>query len=319
MKARFIGIILAPWLALWLAQTGVRSAGAAPEDQAPLRVAVIPVATINVTGDEAEALAERLRQDLGRVLEVEVLSRDRLHARVGVHVKDSCMSQPACVRDLGTRLEADQLLFLAIIRIGERIQIDVTWADARTGSSEAREPVRLDSKDLKNNVKNDVFERAAPRLLPGAAPRSPEPHSVPPDSGPPPAMTSPGSPTSPVTTPPVGVVSDRPETGRQLTTGVWIAGGIGVAALVGGSVFGLQALGTENKLEMCQADPECDVDDEDIDDLALQRDVSDVMFVAAVAAGVTAGILYWRSGKRDTRVGITATPSRTALTFSTRF
>jgi hypothetical protein len=132
-------------------------------------------------------------------------------------------------------------------------------------------------------------------------------------------MTAPGQPPLPGTTPPVAMADQPADTGRRITTGVWIAGGIGVAALVGGTVFGIQALGTQSDLEECQVDPDCSVNDSDIDGLALQRDLSDVMFVTAVAAGVTAGILYWRSGKTGTRVDVAATPAGTAITFSTRF
>lgn len=320
MKSPRLGILVA----LGLACASVATARAAPPDMP--RVAVVPMAAINVSGDEADALAERLRQDLGSALEIDVLDRPRTQAGTGAGVKDSCMSQARCIRALGARLEVDQILFLAIIRIGDRIQIEVTWADARSGKTETREPVRLDNKDQAQAM----FERAAARLVPGAAPRSPAPDSTPPDSGPPPAMTNParpsGSDTTPGATPgatpavaPAAGPIDAAPTGRHMTLGVWIAGGIGVAALVGGSISGAKALGTESELETCAASMTCPIDPDRVDDLRLQRDLADIMFATAIVAGVTAGILYWRSGPSGARVDVAATPAGTAITFTTAF
>jgi TolB-like protein len=330
-------------VALWLAYAS--ASGARAQSRSAPRIAVVPVAAINVSDTEADVLVDRLRHDIGRALEVEILDREQTHARMGTGVKDACMSQARCIRDLGVKLAVDQILFVAIIRIGDRIQIEVTWADARTGNTMTREPVRLDSQEAPATMS----ERAAARLLPGAPSRLPARDSPPPDSGPPLATTSPGSVqpgaeapglpassaspaslASPASADANVDVNDRPATGRRVTTGVSVAGGIAVAALVGGSVFGAQALSTERELRNvrdgdCAGGPPCPVDPARVDALERQRDIADVMFATAIVAGVTAGVLYWRSGRSvrsgasGTRVDVAAMPSGSAIIVSTSF
>ncbi len=311
MKSRLAALMLA----LGLVVSAGSSADAGPEDRDPVSIAVVPVAAINLPWEEAETLAAKLRQALAAALEVDVASGDRMWIKLGARVRDSCMSQADCIRDVGAKLEVDQLLFLAVVRIGTRIQVKVTWAEVASGTSATREPVRID--DEGDAVA--AFKQAAARLIPEASVRPPDSAGAPPDAGSPPAVTAPDA-TSAVTTGP----ADKSR-GRRLGAGVWISGGIAVAALAGGSAFGVKALRTRDDLrDVRTADPQCapscPVDQDDVDRMVFQRDVADVMFGVAIVAGVTATVLYVRSGKKQkSRLDVAATPSGAGVTFTSRF
>ncbi|WP_428269522.1 hypothetical protein [Haliangium sp.] len=311
MKRQTLGVAL-----LLLCITG---ASAHADETRRLRVAVAPVAAINVDWEQAEVHADALRQALRRVLAVDVVTREEMQAALGAPVPDSCMNQPDCIRALGAALSAQEVLFVAIVQIGRRTQVNVTWADTDSAQTETRAPIRLDSgADM-----GATFEREATRLLPRAAPTSDER-----SANSPPAVTTRGTPAASAPNGdapmPPSQDSGTASSGRRVTTGVWIAGGVSALGLIGGTIFGLQALSTEGDLEDMRdrgdcGMPPCPVDPGRRDDLARQRDLADLMFATAVVAGVTAGILYWRSGSGDTAVQITVAPSQAGIQVVGRF
>ena len=82
----------------------------------------------------------------------------------------------------------------------------------------------------------------------------------------------------------------------QAGTVAWIAGGISAAALVGGVIFGLQAVSSNSDLhdEGC-ADHPCDNAGSRADTMESQMTTADLLFATAVVAGATAAVLYWKS------------------------
>lgn len=267
---------------------------AAAQDEG-FRVGVIVVTAIGVDDGEARAIARRMATTLSERLVVAAEADD-----TGVPVPETCVVEAGCVREHGQRLGARELLFLAMVRIGEGLQINVTWADTATGNTEQRDPVRIQSTD--DDV--EIFAHAAARLLPTARRRSRD-EAVLPTGGPSTAFADFG---------------DR-STGRKLTAGVWIAGGISVLALAGGTAFGVMALRTESQLESAGCAPgPCNEPESQVERLRFQAGVSDALFMTALVAGATAGILYWRSGASDVRgVVFSATPESAQVSFTGRF
>lgn len=276
---------------------GARSAFA---DTPGLRVGVVVVTAIGMDLDDAEMVGTRMARALGERLfvDVEVGTRERL----GQRPSETCVAEIPCIHEVGAKLNVHELLFLAIVRIGDRLQINITWADAASGASEARDPIRLEgaTQDL------DAFTEAATRLLPNARsrPAAPLPETVPP-----------AGPLAPVTGEP------GPIDGRRLTRGVWIAGGISALALAGGTTLGIMALRTQSRLEDAGCDPgPCEQPAPKVSTLRQQAAISDALFAGALISGVVAGVLYWRSGRADARtVTVGATPTGVQLSVSGSF
>jgi hypothetical protein len=98
--------------------------------------------------------------------------------------------------------------------------------------------------------------------------------------------------------------------GRHVTTAVWIAGGVSAAALVGGAIFGLQALSTNSDLhDQGCADHPCDGADSRADRMETQMTYADVLFATAVVAGAAAAVLYWKSAPSGKPKGGEAAPA----------
>src|SRR5688572_11011782 len=139
---------------------------------------------------------------------------------------------PACVKDLGARLEADQLLLLVIAKVGASVQIDSTWADVATGRSVSREALQIEEGGA---PAAELFRAAAPRLLPDATVRAAGEVTPPGD----------GTPIGPGPGAPI----DQPPGERRFTTPFWISAGMGGAALIGGLGLGFVVRGDYNELE----------------------------------------------------------------------
>lgn len=315
MKRRFLAMVA---LALCLA-----APDADADEAARARAAVVLVDAINLEREQAEARAEALRQALGEVLAVEVVSRDETAASAA-EVTSGCAQRPECVRALGTALAAEELLFMSIVRIGSRVKVTFTWADGGSGASEERAPVAVAFSDDAKAAFVEIAAVLLPRVSPRAAVETPDEGAADPgdqsaEEGASPLAPSDGEGALAAVPPAV----DASPAGRRVTTGVWIAGGVAALALVGGTVFGLQALATEGELEDardsgCGAPP-CPVDPGRRDDLVRQRDRADLLFATAVVAGAVAGVLYWRSGTGDAAVQVSALPSQAGVFVTGRF
>lgn len=262
-----------PWLPVLLLILAAAPAAAQPTPTvaqptptvARPRVAVIVDLTANVSSERATELGRALADALERVLDVDTLGGGDVERRLPAGgVPDGCVAEPACIGDLGARLDASQLLLLAIVEIGGTTRIDSTWVAVATGEAVTRPRIEL-AADARAG---EVFESAAPRLLPDA------PHRPLADGG--------GGPTAPA----------GPR--RHLTTATWVVGGAAVAAVAGGVGFGLSARAAYGR---CDREPDS-CGGATRDGIATRALVADVLIAGAVIGATTAAILYLRSAHR---------------------
>jgi hypothetical protein len=239
------------------------------EERAP-RVAVVNALTVNVEAEEGIALTARLGAALRSELVVDVIAGAEAHRRLpDGQVPDGCITRPECIADIAVRLGADQVLFLVVVRLGDRLQIDPTWSDSTGQRTVGREAVVIDDPgewDAK-------FASAAQGLLPDASKRQ-------------------------SLKPQVILVPQPAPTGRIITRGVWIAGGVGAAALVGAVSFTIATDRADDRLQINR----CDVQPCDpslVDSLKRRALIADLFIAATIGAGATAGVLYFLSSKDD--------------------
>lgn len=228
-------------------------------DAAPTpRVAILVGETLGVDVPEADALGAALATRLGEKLVVEAIGGADVARRLPpAGLPDECLSTPACLADLGTRLGADHLLVLAIVKAGDGVQIDANLIDLATGASTPRP--RLQVADLA--AADAAFAEAATRYLPDAAERT------------------------------AIVIGGSGERHRPIAPAVWAAGGVGAAALIGSSILGLTL---KAKYDQCN-DTGHPCDDATKDAIRTRALVADVTLGVGVAAAAVAIVLYVRT------------------------
>jgi hypothetical protein len=260
---------------------GVAAAQEPAVEASDVRVGVVVELTVNVSPDRAEALGAALADALHRELEVDAIGGGDVTRRLPENgVPEECIATKGCVADLAGRLDVNELLFLAVVQVGADIHIDSSWVNVATGEVLSRPRVEL----LADARAGEVFSAAATRLLPHARKR---PLAA--------VVMPPGKPTGP---------------DRHFTAGVWIAGGLGLAAAGGATLFGLQARSKYNECEQL----ECDQAGKD--DVGRTALYADIMIGAAIAGTATAVVLYLRSDRnRNERAKVT-TPPEPATAFS---
>lgn len=253
---------------------------AARADQLP-RVGVAVATEVNLAPAEAQRISEALGRALHRRLMVDVIAGSEAARRLPDDgVADSCVVDRACIADVAQRLSADQLLFLVVVKVGGRIQVDSTWADPATGRTVSRAAVVIDGgADAEAR-----FAEAASNLMPDAALR-PEPPAA--SAGPP---APPDAPTM--------ISRERP---RRMTTPAWIAAGVGGAALAGAVTFTLL---TRAGYQDCDARRDCG--DRELDAIEQKALAADLLWGAAAISGAAAGLLYWTSGGQREEVPATS-------------
>jgi hypothetical protein len=263
----------------------------AQADEHVPRVGIVVTVQVNVSDNEATLLAQRLGDALQDKLMVDVIAgRDVTRRLADFELPEDCVAQQSCIAKVGKRLDADQLIFLVIVRVGKQFQIDPTWADVASGRTLAREAIALDEAEA---LPERVFRPLAAKLLPDAQPRQ---------------QSS--------TTLIIGGGEPEPR-GRHMTTPTWIAGGVGAAALLGGAIFGLQALSTHSSLvdDHCDTRP-CDDASSRADRLETQMTFADVLFGTALVAGGAAAYFYWTSATPGKPAGGEAAPAPAPVAFS---
>jgi hypothetical protein len=251
----------------------VAIASAAPRaraDRLP-RLGVAVSTEVNVAPAEAQALSEALGRALHRKLMVDVIAGAEAARRLPDDgVADRCVVDKACIADIAQRLSADQLLFLVVVKVGSRIQVDSTWADPATGRTVSRPAVVIEG----GQGAEARFAEAASNLMPDAALR-PEPPVA--SAGPP------APPDGPAT-----ITRERP---RRMTTPAWIVAGVGGAALAGAVTFTLL---TREDYQDCDARRDCS--DSQLAAIDRKALTADVLWGAAAVSAAAAGVLYWMSG-----------------------
>ena len=286
--------------AAWILLAGP-TAGAEPEPADPAaatripRVGLVIATRVNVSAAEAEALSTRLGEAMREDLRVDVVAGSHAGRRLPpTGVPDDCVARTECVRDLATRLGADELVFLVMVRIGPRLQIDATWADPASGEAASRPAMVLDEGGPPVAA---VLARAPRQILPHATPRVTAP-----------ALLDGRS------------VAAAPR-GRRFTPAVIATGAISGIALATGLGLAVSARRDFNGLESDGCDAlACPNEDQRIDRMERKALAADLMFATAAAAGVTSVVLYLSSGRSESSPIQVGTDGRGAhVSFGGRF
>ena len=275
------------------------AAPAAAQVERVARVGVVVAVHVNMSEDEAQALGGQIGDGLRDALVVDVVAGAQAARRLPPRgVGELCVARPECVKDTAARLDTDQLLFLVVVRLGKRVQVEPTWTDATGGQSASRDTIVLEG----DASPREVFAGAATRLLPGIAVRT---QSA--------AATEPVPPSGATEPPPTGgadVVAPAPAPAprRRIHLGTWIAGGVAVAALAGGIGFGLAAKSADSDLEDrgCGETVACDDDADSLEKKAL---LADVFYGTAVVAAGAAVFIQLRWGGRAEPAPVSLAPT----------
>jgi hypothetical protein len=249
--------------------------------ETPPRVAVIPQLAVNVDERRVQALGEELAETLHHRLVVDAIGGIDVARRLPEDgLPDDCLVQPKCVADLGVRLDADQLIFVVLVQVGQDIQIDATWVDVASGRSVARPRLVLAAEARAGTV----FGEAATRLLPDAEVRSRT------------------------------VVVQTGRGPRRMTTPAWITGGVGALFLA--TSVGL-AISTRSTYQRCEDSQACS--QSELDGMERRALFADLSFGVALGAGVATGVLWWLSGDGENAIGVTPTADGAGVTWGGRF
>ena len=266
--------------------------GSAWADDTPIRVAVVPGIAVNLDTARVDALSQDLAQALSSELVVEAvggLEVRRLLPAEGL--PPDCVTTPACVADVATRTNANQLLFVVIVDSGAggSIQIDSTWIDPASGQTASRPAIDLTSAvDAKAK-----FAAAATQLLPDAQVRA-----KPSNGG--------GG---------IGVHTSMSEgTPRHFTTPAKITAAAGVVGLGAGIALGLV---TRSKYHSCEDDA-IGCSNADRDSIRSFGLLADAGFVVAVGGAVATAILYMGSAE-EPRLIVSPTPEGATVSAFGRF
>ena len=261
------------------------------------RIGVIVSTTVGVEDGDSSRLSDDLAAALGGALPVDTISGAEVKRRMPPEgIPAECVGDAACRNDLGRRLDADELLLLAIVKVGDRINIDATWADVASGRSASRPRLTLSPGDDARSR----FAEIAPRYLPHIR-KEKEPEA------------------RIIMVPAEAVERDD---GRRITLPVIIAGGTAAAAGVTGAIFALAARSRFDELDSsgCRETRTCD---QGLVDSGKNRALAaDLFFAGAVAAGATAAVLYYLSGPdepREPRVSVTGGAGHLGVSLGGRF
>ena len=244
------------------------------------RVGVAVATAVNIAPAEAQAMSEALGRALHAELMVDVIAGAEAARRLPEEgLADRCVVDKACIADVAQRLSADQLLLLVVVKVGSRVQVDSTWADAATGKTVSRPAVVIDG----GQEAQAEFARAAANLMPDAAPRPDAPVVAPPSSG------------DAGLDGPTFITRPRP---RRMTTPAWVAVGVGGAALAGAVTFTLL---TRSAYQDCEG---IVCSDDRLDSIENKALAADILWGTAAVSGAAAGLFYWMSGGQMEQVPI---------------
>jgi hypothetical protein len=199
-----------------------------------------------------------------------------------------CLARPSCIKSLHQRVGTDRLYLLTVVRIAQLTRVDISRVDGLAGTVR---PVAVVSVD-KPETQRAQFRALAASIVPGASAR-PKPMAV-------------AKPQKLV------VKYVREPRGRHVTSGVWLAGSIAVAAGASAVVTGLFANDLYKDLERagckdnpCDRVPELRADRNTLRRLTI---TTDVLIGVSLTSAVVAGYLYWTSSspgreRSEMRVG----------------
>lgn len=290
-------LLLAAALVLgWTAPALADDAAKQPPVLAPAaRIAVVIELAVNVEPSRADEIGAALADALNRELVVDAFGgADVSRTLPDDGLPEECLAHAECVNDVASRLDAQQLLFLVVVQVGDDVQVDCSWVDLATGVVSARPRVVLGSDARAVSV----FADAATRFLPDAEARGPN------------TIVIPGGGD------PVVIAGD----GRHMTMPAWITTGVTGAALIAGGILGISARAT---YERCD-DLAGGCSDEELDGMSHRALAADVCFGVALGAAITTVVLYLRSDRDDDApaehaLRVTPTPTGAVLGFGGSF
>lgn len=268
------------------------------------RVGVVVAVHVNLSEEEAQALGDQVGEGLRDALVIDVVAGAQAARRLPPKgVGELCVARPACVKDTAQRLDADQLLFLTVVRLGKRVQVEPTWIDASGTQSASRDTIVLDA----GASPRETFAGAATRLLPDITVRSKTAPAEEPTA--PPGGEAPSTTPTPPTTANGDVTVTAPAPRRRIHLGTWIAGGVALGALAGGVAFGLAARSARNELEDdgCGDTRRCDPSR--IDSLENKMLAADVLYATAAVAVGAAVFIQLRWGGRAEPAPVSVAPT----------
>lgn len=250
----------------------VATAAPARADEAPPRpprVGIVIELAVNVEPDRADSIALALADALNRELHVDAFGGGDVTRQLPPDgLPEECLARPECIADVSERLDAEQLIFLVVVQVGQDTQVDASWVDVASGKVTSRPRVLLPS----DASSVSVFAAQAQRYLPDARTRKTETIVVREGGGP--------ILLGPTTTP------------RAMTAPAWIAAGTGGAALAAGAILGLSARSTYRRCD--RAEGGCS--DGELDGLERRALFADISFGVAAGAAIATVVLYLRSG-----------------------
>lgn len=266
-----------------LALIGLLAAGTAQGAERP--AAVVPLLTVNLAADEADAITGAIAEGLERAGAGRVRGGREVRRRLPPEgLPPDCPARPDCVADLEDRLEAGALVFVVAARVGAELQVDPTVV--RAGRAEPRAALRGAPAELTDPAW--LTERVA-GWLPTVAPALPGETAAPAAETPPEARWS-----------QPGIVT-------------WVAAGVTVAALSVGAGFGADALAKRGALRDAGC-LEVRCADAEIDAMARSAFVADAAFVTAALAAASAVTLYLTVDGGPVTLGVAAGPTGAAVT-----
>ncbi len=303
MHGRHLRALIAGAAALVVAAPAARA-----QPKRVSRVGVVVAVHVNMSDDDAQSLGDQIGEGLRDALVIDVVAGAQAARRLPPKgVGELCMARPECVKDTSQRLDADQLLFLTVVKLGKRIQVEPTWTDATGSQTASRDTVVLDA----GASARDTFAGAATRLLPDIAVRS----KTAPVEEPAPPTTSETPPAPSTIGGELAVASPAPAPRRRIHLGTWIAGGVALGALAGGVAFGLAAQSAKNDLEEEGCGERVECDDSRVDSLEKKMLAADILYAtAALSAGAAVFIqLRWGRRAEPAPVSVAPTPGGAAL------
>lgn len=260
----------------------------------PIRLGVVVSQASNVSTEDGRGISDGVAEALRKRHNIKVISGAEAERRYPANgLAEDCSVRAVCVRDIGERLKADQMLFLSVVRLGNRVQVDPTWADVRKGRSKSQPAFTFDA--TKKKQRRAAFKEAAGGLLPEGLVVQVEKTAKKRKK-----RRRRGS----------AVVA---ETTYGFTTATYVASGIAFATLASSIV--LVAAGTEdyNALEGRCDVVDCSNDAETqakLKDLGVRSTITGLLLGAAALATATAVVLYLNGEDQATlaELSVGATP-----------
>lgn len=256
MRAALVAVLVGTAAAPVHAQPGPRPS--LTDDESLPKVAVVVEVAVGVDAARARDLARELAAALSARLMVDSRGGEPVIERLPPGgLPDGCLARPACVTDVARRLEVDELLFIALVQLGDQLQIDASWTDAGGTRTVSRPQLRL----LPGDDPAEVFRDRAITLLPDARLRRAAPSTLP-------------------VVPPRGRRLSAPTVATAAIAAVGLGAGIGLG------------LSTRSSYLACERDG-CDADARDA--IRTRGLLADVSFGVAAVAAVTSVVFYLRS------------------------